>query len=80
MDEPHGEWLCFAKHAALAEMGRVLTWLGENCETFSLVLTTPQSVTRADDALGIRVGFRDSFEAAAFMTRFPDRETWQSAQ
>ena len=74
MDELQGGSLHFTKHAAGAEIGRVLIWLGENCESFSYVLTMARPVARADDALSIRVAFRDSFEAAAFSARFMDRQ------
>lgn len=74
MDELQGGSLYFTKHGALVEIGRVLTWLGENCETFSYVLTMERPVARPDDGLSIRVAFRDSFEAAAFSARFMDRQ------
>lgn len=80
MEELRANWLCFARHGTLPEIGRMLTWLGENCETFCFVLTMPQSVTRADDALDIRVAFRDNFEAAAFSTRFSGCEDQTAAQ
>lgn len=62
--------MCFIEHGALAEIGRMLTWLGENCETFSLRITAPQRITRANEAMSIQVAFNDGFEAAAFRRRF----------
>lgn len=58
------------KHGALAEIGRMLTWLGENCEAYSLQIPTPQRLAEAGEPMSIRVDFRDPFEARAFRSRF----------
>ena len=51
-----------------ADLGRALTWLGENCDAFSLKVSA-RSLIRADQTVGVEVIFEDGFKAAAFEAR-----------
>jgi hypothetical protein len=67
---PEGDGAVLHRERQPADIGRMLTWLGENCETFSLTFPAAQALATADCLVRVQVSFEDRFQAAAFWTRY----------